>query len=220
MGVVTIPACLISSMVNLHKYRNRWESYSNLLERHYSDSMRHYLTEEEITKRVARQKKRKAEKDLLLKQAISGELPLSEVPVYLRNQVRGIVDEIHMEFEGAQTEVSLECEGFTILVTLDGFEGKNLVEFKSRKNWFQCSVRDRVQICVYCMCTGKSAILRQKLGDKYRDTFFSYEDMKRFWDDILPVLKDSVKEFKQALSGELNKVDSLYIRFWLRQSNH
>ena len=46
-----IPASSVSSFLNLHRFRSRFESYANLIERRFPNSMKYYMTPSEITTR-------------------------------------------------------------------------------------------------------------------------------------------------------------------------
>jgi len=226
---VTVPASLVSSFINLHKFRTRYESYSNLIERRFPGSMKFFLNEKQIKLRELRQYKRRENKNELIKQATNGEIPIKSIPVYLQNQIRGIVEENDQKLSENQKEVSkVMNEGteneYTIIGSIDGIEKSNgketIIEFKSRKNYFISVIRDKIQLMVYCICLKKNGIIREKLGNKYKDTFFAYEEMLRFWKECVPVLNASVAEFRNLILGNFNREQKNEIKYYMQHSNH
>jgi len=225
VGKINVPASLVSSFVNLNSFRIRYESFANIMERHYPSSLVHYMSKFERSIRKQRQVRRKKEKDRYVKQCLSGKLELSKVPKYLQSQVRGLRDEARCgPTEDAQKRVKIECEGYDVLGSIDGLvdvDGvKYLCEYKSRSRYFVLPIRDRIQSTVYAIALGLPALLRQQLGEETRDTTWSIEECERFWKDILPVLDESVAEFKDVLEGNISHKKKQWMRFWLKHSNH
>ena len=95
--------------------------------------MIHFLSPEEIRVRKARQTKRKKEKDVYVRKCLSGEMPLSRVPHFLQNQVRGLKAENDSGLRKPQKRVMIHMNGYNVMGAVDGFERGHVVEFKSRK---------------------------------------------------------------------------------------
>jgi len=225
VGPIRVPASLVSSFVNLNNFRNRYESFANIMERHHPASLVHYLSKKQIHDRKRRQVARKKEKDLYISGCLEGRIPLERVPKYLRYQVRGILDEATSgPTEQAQKRVVIPCEGYEVMGSIDGLvdlEGeKHVCEYKSRTRYWVLPIRDRIQTTCYAIALGLPAVLRQQLGQETKDTTWTLEECKRFWSDILPVLDESVQEFREVLEGTLPPKRQMLVRFWLKNSNH
>ena len=225
MMEISIPASLVSSFINLHRFRTRYESFANLIERRFPKSMHFFLSEKQVKRRELKQLKKRENKNRLIDKATRGEIPLHKVPLYLRNQVRGIVDEKDENLQENQLEVSkIMNKGtdkeYKIIGSIDGIEKNTIIEFKSRKRYFTTVIRDKVQLMVYCICLKKNGILREKLKNNYRDTFYTYEEMLRFWKECVPVLNKSVEEFRSLIEGKFCTEQKNEIFYWLQHSNH
>jgi len=152
-----------------------------------------------------------------LKQALAGTLDMKTIPKYLHSQIRGLVEEAEEGLEGAR-EIRVPCEGYTIIGSPDWFVGGKVTEFKSRGRYFIENVRDKIQLCVYCIGTQKDGLLRQRLGKQVQDTVYCLSEMKRFWDEIIPVLDETVAEFRLCLEGKLPMEKKRFIKFWLKKN--
>ena len=214
---ICVPASMVSSFVNLHRFKCKYESFACLLSRHYIDSLCHYLTPFQIASRKKKEQKQKNQKDFYLKKAFRGELDMKTIPKYLHAQIRGLVQEAEEGLEGAR-EIRVPCNGYTIIGSPDGFLDGRVAEFKSRGNYFIQNIRDKIQLCCYCMGTKKDGLLRQRLGKKVRDTVYSYKEMSDFWKEIIPVLDETIAEFRLCLEGKLEPEKRKFVKFWLKRS--
>jgi len=178
----------------------------------------------EILTRKRRQVSRKKKKDMYVNKCLSGELPLKKCPIFLQNQIRGLRDEANSGLECSQKRVRINCGWYDVMGSIDGIveiDGvPHVCEYKSRSRFWVLPIRDRIQVTVYAIALGMPALLRQQLGEEIQDTVWSLEECERFWKDILPVLDESMMEFKHILEGKVNNRKRTWMRFWLRNSNH
>ena len=169
------------------------------------------------------QYQKRIRKNNLVKKTITGDLSpekAKKIPVYLQNQIRGIIDEKNACLKYNQMQVEIRKKNYSIIGAIDGLEQNIIIEFKSRKKYFCSVIRDKIQLMVYCIALEKDGILREKLNNQMKDTFYSYTTMLQFWKLCIPILDASILEFRNILKGIVNHGQKQEIHYWLLNSHH
>ena len=208
--MLKIPCSYVAGLTNNNRFKNKWETIASLITRYNPKIMKYFLTSGEIQRIKNKNFYVDTRKAAIVKKCLRGEEVL--IPARYRNQVAGIIREKLHNFKNAHEFITKQFENFSLYGQTDGFYKDHVLEFKTRMRYYYIPPHDLIQLGCYMIIKQSKGVLVQDLHGKFKEQFWTLEDMEIFMKPILEDLNKVVLQITKIFSGDITDSERSEIR--------